>query len=82
MTEEKIDKYYERTLINLTHVQSDMSWCPSTDCNYVFVFESGDTELKCPICGKHYCLNCRAAFHIGMTCVEFKITNTKSKEDE
>lgn len=59
-----------------------MSWCPTADCNYVFVFENGDNELNCPKCEKHYCLNCRAKFHTGMTCAEYKITNSHSKEDD
>lgn len=44
-----------------------MSWCPTPDCKFAFMFadDENDRELKCPLCKKHYCLNCRVIFHKG-----------------
>ena len=42
-----------------------MSWCPTADCKYAFIFDKNDTELRCPNCKSHYCLNCRVDFHLG-----------------
>ena len=82
LTKDMYTKFHKRTLNLAIDKEADMSWCPTPGCSYGFVFEDGDKEFKCPSCNKHYCLDCRAPFHIGQTCQEYKINNTHSKEDE
>lgn len=75
---------YESYTLNMFVDQNaaDMSWCPTPDCKYAFVFDDDFMELTCPICKKHYCLNCRVPFHKGQTCKEYQVTNTRDKNDE
>lgn len=66
-----LDKYYFNTFSLAADAQKDISWCPTADCSFAFVFEEGDTELQCPTCKNHYCLDCRVQFHNGQTCKEY-----------
>ena len=75
-------KYNERILDQAISVQKDISWCPTADCGYAFIFEEEDTELNCPKCYKHYCLNCRVTFHAGLSCAEYRVSTTHSSSDE
>lgn len=66
----------------------DISWCPTPDCKYAFVYKKTDEatpgcdgvgvdtkandELKCPLCSVHYCLACRVVFHEGQSCEEYQ----------
>ena len=47
-----------------------MSWCPTPDCKYAFVYDD-EMEFGCPVCKKHYCMACRVPFHKGQTCKEY-----------
>lgn len=58
------------------------TWCPTAGCSAVFQFDQGLDNYRCPACKKHYCLKCRCIYHNGMTCAEYKINNTFSKDDE
>ena len=75
---------YERLITtkaidNLT----DMSWCPTPDCKYAFVFdETSSHELKCKACKKHYCLKCMVPFHTGKSCAEFRHSTKANENDE
>lgn len=68
-------KYESLALDKAIGQKKDMSWCPTPDCTYAFVFVDGDHQrdggFQCPLCAKHYCLSCRAPFHKNMTCEEF-----------
>ena len=78
----KLFDLFQERLINLAvDTNPDMSWCPTPDCNYAFVFEEGENEFMCQQCKKHYCLNCRSPFHLGETCAEYRISNNFSDQD-
>lgn len=58
-----------------THA-ADVSCCPTPDCKYAFVWTGESPHFLCPICEKHYCLDCRCEFHDGISCEEHKkLTN-------
>ena len=62
---------------------SDVTWCPTADCQYMFVYEEGDPpQFNCPICFKVYCMKCKCEWHDGMSCAEYRINNTYSQEDQ
>lgn len=42
LPETTLDLYYERTFNSHAEVQKDISWCPTADCSYAFVFQEGD----------------------------------------
>lgn len=75
-------KFEERTLNLAVDHQDDLSWCPTPDCTYAFVFEEGQTKFTCPSCSKDYCLSCRMPFHNNQTCAEYRVSNNFSKDDE
>ena len=54
--------------------QGDVSWCPTPNCNYAFVFDRArDSEdFKCIKCKKEYCLDCKSDAHKKQSCEEFK----------
>lgn len=80
---DQIDKYFEFTLKNYVEIHGDeMSWCPTADCNYAFIYDKEITVLNCPRCNKSYCLNCRVPEHKGMTCKEFQINSRVDKNDK
>ena len=77
------DKFYEYSLKNYieTH-QNDLSCCPTADCKYAFVKVPGQALFTCPVCRINYCMNCRAMYHDGMTCMEFKVGQKRDGNDE
>lgn len=64
---EQYEKYCVFTFNLAVDMQKDISWCPTADCKFAFEFrkedEKDNSELNCPTCKKHYCLNCRVEFH-------------------
>lgn len=48
LDQQMLDKFYERTFNLAAELQNDISWCPTPNCKYAFVFEIGETELLCP----------------------------------
>jgi len=60
---------------------NEVSCCPTADCPFAFIKEDDQSQLQCPVCKKHYCLNCRVEWHKGMTCKEFEISNKKDEND-
>mmetsp|Transcript_7311 Transcript_7311/g.13514 ORF Transcript_7311/g.13514 Transcript_7311/m.13514 type:complete len:378 (+) Transcript_7311:127-1260(+) len=51
---------------------ADMSCCPTPDCKYAFVWTGESPHFLCPICEKHYCLDCRCEYHDGISCEEHR----------
>ena len=48
-----------------------------------FEFRKGDDpQFTCKQCAKTYCLNCRAVFHKGQTCEEYKIASNPDEADK
>jgi len=78
-----IDKYFEFTLKNYVDIHGDeMSWCPTADCSYAFIYDKDISVFNCPRCNKSYCLNCRVPEHKGMTCKEYQINSRMDKNDQ
>eukprot|EP00826_Nyctotherus_ovalis_P054031 TRINITY_DN7056_c0_g6_i1.p1 TRINITY_DN7056_c0_g6~~TRINITY_DN7056_c0_g6_i1.p1 ORF type:complete len:377 (-),score=74.14 TRINITY_DN7056_c0_g6_i1:90-1220(-) len=49
------------------------SYCPTTNCAYVFVWDKKDSDrFECPMCSKEYCLSCRCLYHKNLTCVQYQ----------
>ena len=58
------------------------SWCLTPDCPFVFTYDEDIKEYKCPVCKKHYCLNCKCIFHHGQSCGEYRVNNTYTENDK
>lgn len=72
--QEEIQKYRDRQLKFYGETHADLSWCPTPDCRYMFVYEEGGpSRFDCPVCTKSYCMNCRVEYHEGYTCEQWKI---------
>lgn len=70
---EQYTKYSSFAFNQAVEMQKDISWCPTADCRFAFVYdpEEGQPEFTCPTCTKHYCLNCRVEYHGGQSCKEY-----------
>jgi len=54
---------------NLKKPEVPYSWCPTQGCKYFYIAPKPLLMMfRCPLCQKHYCLNCRAEYHRGQTC--------------
>ena len=54
----------------------EVSCCPTADCNFHFYWDNEDgKEFDCPECKSKYCLDCKADWHEGQTCEEYKVSN-------
>ena len=73
LTTEELDRYYDYSLKHALSKEGDISWCPTADCNYAFIYDpdDDDNEFNCPKCQKHYCLQCRVAWHKDSSCAEY-----------
>ncbi len=60
---------------------NEVSCCPTADCPFAFVKEEDQSQLQCPVCKKHYCLDCRVVWHKGMTCKEYQVSSNKDEND-
>jgi E3 ubiquitin-protein ligase RNF144 len=78
---EVVNKFRQFSLKHALESQKDISWCPTADCTYAFVFEEGDWDYHCRLCKKRYCLNCKCDFHVGLTCAEYKEKKSKEEDD-
>ena len=76
------DRFERFTFNNFVEDNDLVSWCPTINCPAVFLAEEEHDNYNCPICGQHYCLRCRAFFHHGMTCAEYRVTHTHDKNDD
>lgn len=77
-------KFAAFTLNSAVAAQKDLSWCPTADCKFAFVYDPSEEvkrnddaqgldghQLKCPLCKKHYCLRCKVLYHEGVSCKDF-----------
>jgi ariadne-1 len=66
-------KYHEYSFATYVSKNlSEVSCCPTPDCKYVFVLESTESYLNCPVCENEYCVTCRADWHDGYSCEEYR----------
>ena len=74
---------YEKFSLNnfLQNNSDDYSSCPTPGCEYMFFFNPGEHNFLCPMCNKHYCLNCKDEWHINMTCQEYRDSRDVNKLD-
>jgi hypothetical protein len=64
-----MEKYETFMLSNFIETNgNDFSCCPTANCPYLFYYEQGDFDFKCPKCHKRYCLNCKVEYHVNSTC--------------
>ena len=62
----------------------DMEECPTENCDYFFYKGDGDdlgTYHHCPSCGVQYCLRCKVAYHLELTCAEYQQRVVAAKAD-
>ncbi len=52
LSQEDLDKYHKQSLdLAVNHNNADMSWCPTANCQYVFVFNAKEnSDFTCPVC--------------------------------
>jgi len=81
ISEDSYRKYAAFSLNIAVEGQKDVSWCPTPDCKFAFIFEKGDTQLDCPNCKRKYCLNCRVDFHEGFSCEEYAMVRDPERLD-
>ena len=74
LSHEDFEKFYDFTLKKALECEGDISWCPTADCKYAFVYnpEKDGKEFKCAKCEKHYCLQCRSDWHDKISCEEYQ----------
>jgi len=67
---EHAKKYWDIAFAkNLKKPEVPYSWCPTQGCKYFYIAPKPLLMMfRCPLCQKHYCLNCRAEYHRGQTC--------------
>ena len=77
------DKYekFSRNIF-LQKNSNEYSSCPTPGCEYMFFFNPGEFNFLCPLCGKHYCLNCKDEWHVNMTCQQYKDSRDVNKLDQ
>jgi len=77
-------KKYEKYSINnfLMNNNDEFSPCPTPGCEYIFFFQQGEFNFLCPMCHKHYCLNCKDEWHNGLTCQQYKDSRDEKKLDD
>lgn len=66
--EKLLNKYLYFTL----QKNDQISWCPTPDCLYGFMWEIDDPKFSCPKCNKSYCLKCKCEYHHGISCNEIE----------
>ena len=78
-----LPKYDKFSMNNFIQNNSDeYSSCPTPGCEYMFFFNPGEHNFLCPLCTKHYCLNCKDEWHVNMTCQEYKDSRDVNKLDD
>ncbi len=77
--EDMMEKFYKFSFNNyMTEHPKEISCCPTANCNFHFYWlEEDGKEFECPECKKKYCLDCKADWHEGQTCDEYRISNKK-----
>ncbi len=79
MDKEQWERYDKMCISRAIDTADDMSWCPTPGCSYAFIKDQN--ELNCNLCHKRYCLDCRVDFHVGKTCLEFKVDRVNQQDD-
>lgn len=80
---DEVEKYWAFSLANFVDMHADdMSWCPTPNCRFAFVYDKNYNRLDCPNCNKIYCLTCRVEYHNNMTCKEYQINSKFSDDDK
>ena len=75
-----IPKYDKFSMNNFIQNNSnEYSSCPTPGCEYMFFFNPGEFNFLCPLCNKHYCLNCKDEWHVNMTCQQYKDSRDVNK---
>lgn len=95
LAEADYNKYSAFALNTVVDTHKDLSWCPTADCKFAFVYDPAEerkgeasgaegrdgNELRCPLCKKHYCLTCKVAYHEGESCKDYQLTHNTDKLD-
>ena len=84
LTEEEIERFYQHSLNQALAKLGDVSWCPTPNCQYAFIFQAGQdsNNFNCPTCKKRYCLGCRDDYHPGNTCQENRAMKNPDAADQ
>ncbi|XP_047309969.1 E3 ubiquitin-protein ligase RSL1-like [Impatiens glandulifera] len=66
---------WEEMLCKSMIPESEMYYCPFSDCSVMMVDDSNGketiTQAECPLCHRLFCVQCRVPFHVGIECDEF-----------
>ena len=56
----------------------EITFCKTPGCSYMCFYGKCEFHLKCPLCKKEYCLQCKTEWHTNLTCEEYQ----KQKKDD
>lgn len=73
-----LNKYLNFTL----QKNKEISWCPTPDCNYGFMWKNEDPKFSCPKCKKVYCFKCKCEYHNEVKCEENKKNQESVKAEK
>ncbi|XAR51295.1 Ubiquitin--protein ligase [Bertholletia excelsa] len=67
-------KRWEDALSESWVIGSQKFYCPFRDCSALLVDDGGEvvTASECPNCRRMFCAQCRASWHSGMDCGQFR----------
>lgn len=55
LTKKQLEDFSDLSLKSYAERNSkEVSWCPTPDCKYIFVYAEGNNEFNCPICESRY----------------------------
>lgn len=76
-------KFTEFSLATLVEANPEYSCCPTADCKYIFIHQSGDPcRLNCPACKNSYCLDCKCDWHEGVDCKAYQAWAAENKQGD
>ncbi|CAI2369580.1 unnamed protein product [Moneuplotes crassus] len=57
--------------------------CPTPDCEFIFEWNASkeDSNFKCALCSKTYCIMCRVEWHEGLSCRDYRELKGYPPED-
>ena len=84
LSPEDMEKFQKYSFSQAASVSKDISWCPTADCGYAFIYEAGvdSNYFECARCNKCYCLTCKAQYHEGLSCKEYQAQVNPDKNEE
>lgn len=52
ISSQELDKFYDYSLKHALSKEGDISWCPTADCIYAFIYDPDEdaNEFNCPKC--------------------------------